>query len=135
MSALSAAKNIKCIAGFTESEILSGISQMKDEEQTTISKVTQQLIQRMKKIDTTKVSAKKKRKLDATPEEMLFEVLIKMNKALDEYDRSDKIDRIAIDFKVGVSYDGKSLKEICLVHQNLMSNTFKVDHIRLLIFR
>jgi hypothetical protein len=135
MSSLSAAKNIKCLAGFTEAEILTGILQMEQDDQTTISKVTQKLIQNMKTIDTTKVSVGKKRKLIASPEEMLPEVLIRINKALDEYERSDKIDKIVIDFEVGVNYDEKSLEEIHLLHQNLIRNTLAVDSIKLWIIR
>jgi hypothetical protein len=135
MSSLSAAKNIICIATCSEGAILAAISLMQEEEQTMMAEATQKIIKNMKTINTTPVSLGKKRKVTANQEEKCSAALIKMKKALDEYEGSDKIDRIVIDFEVGVNYDEKSWEEIRLLHQNLDRNTIGVEYIKLLIYR
>jgi hypothetical protein len=88
----------------------------------------------MKTIDTTKVSVGKKRKLIVTPEEMLSEVLIKIERALNEYE-SAEIDKIDIDLEVGVNYAEKSWEELRHLHEKLTRNMNGVDYIKLLIIR
>jgi hypothetical protein len=133
-SSLSAAKQVKCISSFSEAEILSGITNLNNGDQKTFEKLTKQLLKHLETVDTSKVSLPKKKKAAPTIKELLQEVLNTIHNALSEYEESDQIDEIELDFTIGVKYDELSFDAICIQHEKLKRNSNNVDLVRLLLF-
>jgi hypothetical protein len=134
MSSLQSAKFLKHIASYSEGEILTVVSSMGKNEQKTLHKMTEYLVDSLDQVDTTPVKKKAKKNKRASNKEIFAGVVEKIETKLTEYETSDRVDEWTINFAVGVNYEGLGIDEIKRVHDELLKSSLYLDKARLLAF-
>ena len=134
MSSLTSAKHLKCLASYTESEILAGVSLMSEDDREAIHGISQRLVNSLESVDRTRIKVIRIKRKRATNQELLVEVLLKINQNLASYEKSDKVDKWIIHFEVGVLYESLSIDDIINVHRSLIKSSLHVEQTRLLIY-
>ena len=136
-SSLNSAKYLKILSRYGEAELLSGLTLLKDDDQSQLAVITQKLHKAMGEIDSASISSKpktKKRKI-VTKQDLLEELLKKAEVALTQYEQTHcKKDVWRIDFEVGVDYSNLDFEDILNKHKKLIQSSLHAEQIKLLIY-
>ena len=92
MSSLTAAKYLKHLTRFSESEIMEGVGKFSQKEQETIEKLAKRLSGNLETVDTTKLKRPAKKRKRATDEEIFVQMLAGIEYSLCLYESEDHVD-------------------------------------------
>jgi len=131
-------KYVKAIGSYNESELGDALAQIDEDEVRILHKLTQKLHSRLKTVHVEDVEGKKyekkERKVNINPQEKLQRLIEKIKTALDTYESTADVDKWDIEFTVGEHYGSKTLEQIKVLHDKLISAGSSITKLKLLNF-
>jgi len=132
---LNAAKRLKTIGSYEESEILTALNSMAAEDKESIGPIVNKICETLKGVSTLKTGrATAKKTKTATQEEQLKLIVLKIGNALKTYEGSDQHDDWTLKFKIGLDYSSKDINSMKDIHKELLSSDMTADKVKLLTY-
>ena len=113
-------KQLGCILPAAARSVFARSSRTDDEKRDMLNMLRELVHESEFLVDDPVKKTRKSGNTHATNREIIHEVLDKMQRKLQEYERDDHIDEWRIDFAVGTDYAGKTIADIKAEHSRLV---------------